>query len=161
MRLNSLQTRLLTALRSGEYRQVRGDWTRGANSGCALGVLTLVDSNGRRRGRPDHRTLQDADINDIMQSQVMSWNDESPRHNGKSFSQIADYLEAWWSLPKEERMLRGPQSMPDRVRALKAAATRKRKKWLADTMSEIMAKNPLPVETPETVAEEAREAALV
>jgi hypothetical protein len=94
-----LKQKWVTALRSGEYKQGRRALKTIHGTHCCLGVLAdVIDPNGwEGRGWKDNTVwlsynIDTIDLSDVDQDTLMGMNDcpDDP----KSFSEIADYIEA-------------------------------------------------------------------
>lgn len=83
-----LKAKWVAALRSGEYKQGQGDYYDSAmNAHCCLNVLALVANNGVLPAR--RISIEKKAGDDGVLSTLTNMND-----SGKSFAEIADYIEA-------------------------------------------------------------------
>jgi hypothetical protein len=89
----TIKAKWVKALRSGKYRQAQDVLRSDSGAYCCLGVLRSVMHKGSslKKGdeeylHPDHK--KEAGLSYKQQGQLATMNDE-----GKTFSQIADYIE--------------------------------------------------------------------
>lgn len=91
-----LKAKWVEALRSGEYKQCRGDWHRD-DGYCCVGVLLKVKEHNMQSGHL-RRVAAALGISDLPDKEyeagsmqnLIDMNDR----DGKNFAEIADYIEA-------------------------------------------------------------------
>ncbi len=93
-----LKAKWVAALRSGDWVQLRGDWSEQPNKACCLGVLLNItgraDGDDYQSPRGTSAELIGVDNYGDELTALIQMNDGSKHNEPKSFAEIADYIEA-------------------------------------------------------------------